>query len=82
MSSNYPPGVTGNEPQIAGWDEITVTCPECGEETLLFGDSGFFSGDCEHCEVYFEHNEYEIQQAAYEERRMDEMRDERMERDD
>jgi hypothetical protein len=21
MSSNYPPGVTGNEPEIAGYDE-------------------------------------------------------------
>lgn len=28
MSSNYPPGVTGNEPQIAGYPN----CAECGHE--------------------------------------------------
>lgn len=33
--SNYPPGVTGNEPQIAGYDatEEVRECPVCGEET-------------------------------------------------
>jgi hypothetical protein len=25
---DYPPGVTGMEPQIAGWPE----CPKCGDE--------------------------------------------------
>lgn len=34
MLSNYPPGVTGNEPEIAGYDEADVTvqdftCPRC-----------------------------------------------------
>ena len=32
MSGNYPPGVSGNEPQIAGYDEavMTMTCSEVG----------------------------------------------------
>lgn len=29
MTGNYPPGVTGNEPQIAGW-ETDETCEVCG----------------------------------------------------
>jgi hypothetical protein len=35
--SNYPPGVTGNEWQIAGpyaETEETLDCPECEKETL------------------------------------------------
>lgn len=41
MSGNYPPGVSGNEPQITGeWPcaecgatlPEEVTCPECGKE--------------------------------------------------
>lgn len=27
VSSNYPPGVTGNEPQISGWPEIPSPIP-------------------------------------------------------
>lgn len=27
--SNYPPGVTGNEPHLTG-DHETVECPQCG----------------------------------------------------
>lgn len=34
---DYPPGVTGNEPQIAGWPE----CPACGDE--------FDGAECEGC---------------------------------
>jgi hypothetical protein len=33
VSSNYPPGVSGNEPEIAGYPE----CPMCG---ISFGDHG------------------------------------------
>lgn len=36
--SNYPPGVTGNEYEIAGPDyerEIDGECPECGEDGTL-----------------------------------------------
>lgn len=28
--SNYPPGVTGNEPQIRGWDDEQDESVECG----------------------------------------------------
>jgi len=37
MSSNYPPGVTGNEYAIAGPDyeeESDLPCPKCGKPTL------------------------------------------------
>lgn len=30
--SNYPPGVTGNEPQIAGYDDEDVDVRECNRE--------------------------------------------------
>lgn len=50
MTSNYPPGVTGNEPQIAGADE----CEICGypliqdEEAKEMGwyETGPTCGDC------------------------------------
>ena len=29
--SNYPPGVTGNEPQIRGWDDEIDETVECGK---------------------------------------------------
>ena len=29
--SNYPPGVSGNEPQIAGTTEFYLRCTGCGE---------------------------------------------------
>ena len=38
MRSNYPPGVTGNEYQIAGPDyerESETPCLECGEDAVL-----------------------------------------------
>jgi hypothetical protein len=35
MANNYPPGVTGNEPEIAGSnDEVIGYCPDCGKRTL------------------------------------------------
>lgn len=37
MSSNYPPGVTGNEYEIAGPDyekDIEELCPKCGGNML------------------------------------------------
>lgn len=34
MPSNYPPGVTGNEPQIVGYDD-GPKCQWCGEETWI-----------------------------------------------
>lgn len=43
----YPPGVTGCEPQIAGWPE----CPGCGEE--------FDGSDCESCGFTADEVEYE-----------------------
>lgn len=36
--SNYPPGVTGNEPQIAGpsyEEEVERTCGSCGTTDLV-----------------------------------------------
>ena len=41
--SNYPPGVTGNEYQIAGPDyerESDEPCPKCGKETFEEGYRG------------------------------------------
>ena len=43
MSSNYPPGVTGNEFAIAGPDyerESGLTCPDCGDELTELGYRG------------------------------------------
>ena len=40
MSSNYPPGVTGNEFAIAGPDyerESDKPCPVCGRTTMEYG---------------------------------------------
>ena len=42
--SNYPPGVSGNEPQIVGYPE----CPECDEP--YDADPDEFGGlDCPNC---------------------------------
>jgi hypothetical protein len=51
VSNNYPPGVTGNEPQIAGAEE----CEVCGypliqdEESkdMVFYEEGPLCGNCE-----------------------------------
>jgi len=43
VSSNYPPGVTGNEFAIAGPDyerESDKPCPECSEPTMELGYLG------------------------------------------
>jgi hypothetical protein len=37
MASNYPPGVTGCEPQITGdYDRVPTgcKCPDCGEDDV------------------------------------------------
>ena len=38
--SNYPPGVTGNEYEIAGPDyerELDTSCPDCGGDLVQMG---------------------------------------------
>ena len=43
MSSNYPPGVTGSEYEIAGPDyekESDTPCPQCGADTIEQGYRG------------------------------------------
>ena len=50
MSSNYPPGVTGNEFEIAGPDyeqEYPTPCPKCGAEMLQQGYGYKHWVDCE-----------------------------------
>lgn len=49
--SNYPEGVSGNEPQIAGYDEIEWTCSECATEGLAYGSrrQDYFTFECEQC---------------------------------
>lgn len=73
--SNLPPGVTGREPQIAGYDEITHTCPDCGNYELLFyGDKFQADSECPDCgEVTIYPAEYAEYDAA--EARGDAMRD-------
>ena len=48
--SNYPPGVTGNEYEIAGpdWEE-EIECPKCEKETVRLYYGGSWWIDCEHC---------------------------------
>lgn len=54
MSSNYPPGVTGNEFAIAGPDyekESTVPCIECGGPMMELGyrhERWLVCQSCEH----------------------------------
>jgi len=54
MSSNYPPGVTGNEYEIAGpdeqWDE-EYFCEKCETDTMFSCESfqGQRSGVCGEC---------------------------------
>lgn len=78
--SNYPPGVTGNEPEIAGYDEIPWTCSECDTEGTAYGSrvSDHFTFECEQCGS----DEEIIGALASEEaeRAMDAARDERLER--
>jgi hypothetical protein len=54
--NNYPPGVTGNEPEITGEYDIdedpTIRCQRCGGETFhpIWGHD-------DHCEEIAEENE-------------------------
>ena len=64
MSDNFPPGCTGNEPEIAGYDEIeiTVECPmsDCDFEgdVEAYGHGGIFYWDCPNCDAQ---NEYTVE---------------------
>lgn len=58
MPSNYPPGVTGNEPQIAGYPECDkhgpygdAECPGCREDRGLPPFSEPEPEECEGCGV-------------------------------
>lgn len=74
--SNYPPGVSGNEPQIAGEDEFEFCCPSCTEELTFWGDRDHATADCPNCgEVTV--SPADLLQSAYDEMRIDEIRDER-----
>ena len=49
MSSNYPPGVTGNEYEIAGPDyerDVDEECPECGGHMI---EQGYRRNSWVHC---------------------------------
>lgn len=64
MSSNYPPGVTGREYQIAGPDyerEIDGECPNCEEEgTLLQQGYGYEHWVvCSNCDHEYDLPKYE-----------------------
>lgn len=57
MASNYPPGVSGNEPEIAGaWENEVqgVECYECGktvsalEQVYSDGQTYLTCDECEH----------------------------------
>ena len=54
MASNYPPGVTGREYEIAGPDferEVAGACPKCGEESLIEqGYGGAHWQSCVECD--------------------------------
>ena len=53
MTSNYPPGVTGNEYQIAGPDyehKVDGECPKCGERDVLF-ELGYHSSRWQICDT-------------------------------
>ncbi len=47
--SNFPPGVTGNEVQIAGADEFEFTCPGCGDDLVFLGDKFEAWAECPDC---------------------------------
>lgn len=56
MASNYPPGVTGTELQIAGPDyeeERELECPNCGVEAkqMVQGYRGAEWYQCESCKT-------------------------------
>lgn len=49
--SNYPPGVSGNEPQIVGYDddEFEFVCPGCDLELTFLGDWSDATAECMNC---------------------------------
>lgn len=49
--SNYPPGVSGNEPEIAGYDEIEIECEECDADMTAYGSqrSDYYTYECGEC---------------------------------
>jgi hypothetical protein len=51
MSSNYPPGVTGNEPQIAGYPP----CGNCAHDAEEHDEDGRCMDPGCPCEEYSEH---------------------------
>jgi hypothetical protein len=56
MKSNYPPGVSGNEWQIAGFKEFCKdwTCPEClrfFKDQLFLHDGQDSWTECEFCAI-------------------------------
>lgn len=53
--SNYPPGVSGNEPQIVGPDE----CEECGCELNEDGECTYFA-----CPIYLERRDREQEEES------------------
>lgn len=63
MLSNYPPGITGNEPQIAGYP--SGTCQSCGDHGPIV-----HTDLCRDCWIELEPKEYieliESQLAAIE----------------
>ena len=74
--SNYPPGVSGNEPEIAGYPEREITrTMQCtnelcelfeidadveGVEYLWGGGQASFDGECAMCGRLLEENDYTI----------------------
>lgn len=48
-ASNYPPGVTGLEPQIAGYGEYEFVCPTCDEELVFSGTKWDAWATCPTC---------------------------------
>jgi hypothetical protein len=74
--SSYPPGVTGNEPEIAGYPErdttrtMQCTNESCelfetdadveGTEWLLGYGQASFEGECAMCSRTLEENDYAI----------------------
>jgi len=69
--SNYPPGVTGNELQIAGpaWESTeSVDCPECdmSVEAEAWGHGGIAHFTCPECEYEWEVSEEDMYQGPEE----------------
>lgn len=48
-ASNLPAGVTGNEPEIAGYDEFEFVCPTCDLELWFTGTKWDAWARCPEC---------------------------------